>query len=123
MKLEFSKRVRSLLRKLSATAYERELRVLLGELEGSFARWRRGEIDSIALAADVDQFARGPVKRRLDQRYEAAGILHMNVAQAIVRGILRAEEVPAEVLDALTKPIEFYRQGLADGTISFDDPD
>ena len=47
----------------------------------------------------------------------------MNVVQAIVRGILRAEEVPGEVLDALGRPIEFYRRGLANGTISFDEPD
>ena len=120
MKLKFSKRVRALLRPLAAKAYERELRALLSELEGSFARWRSGEIDSISLAEEVDRFSLRPEKRRLDQRYEEAGILHLNVAQAIVRGLLRPEEVPIEVLDALGKSIEFYRQGLADGTISFE---
>jgi hypothetical protein len=120
MKLEFSKGVGALLRRLAATSYERELRGLLGELEGSFARWRRGEIESIALAEEVDRFARGPVRRRLEQRYEGSRILHMNVAQAIVRGVLGAEEVPVEVLTALARPIEFYRKGLADGTISFE---
>jgi hypothetical protein len=41
------------------------------------------------------------------------------VAQAIVRGILRANEVDEEVKVVLADAIEFYERGLADGTVSF----
>ena len=47
----------------------------------------------------------------------------MNVAQAIVRGLLTQQEVPADVHVALERAIAFYRQGLADGTVSFDEED
>jgi hypothetical protein len=121
MKFEYSKRVRALLRQLARAAHERELRDLLNELEESFARWRRGEVDTWDLVEEVDRFVQGPVRRRLSQRYGTDSIVHMNVAYAIVRGLLAQDEVPAEVLDKLDNAIGFYRQGLADGTISFDE--
>jgi hypothetical protein len=121
MKSEFSKRIRALLRQQAAKAYERELRVCLVELEGSFVRWRNGEIDAIALADEIDAFAGDPARRRLERRYNTSGVLHITVAQAIVDGILKAEEVPAELLDALGPAIEFCTQGLANDTISLDE--
>lgn len=65
-----------------------------------------------------DRFAFGHAKRRLRERYETPSIVHMNVAQVIVRGILKESEVPRDVLEALEEPVAFYRQGIADGTIS-----
>jgi hypothetical protein len=95
----------------------------MDKLEGSFIRWRKGEINTIALAAEVDRFARGPARRRLEERYNTRGIEHMMVARAIVSGVLRTEEVPTEVLHALGTAIEFYKQGLAGRTISIDEED
>ena len=121
MKREFPKRVKSALRQLAATAHERELKVLLKDLGDAFSDWHSGAISSLALADKIDRFAFGQAKRRLRERYETASIVHTNVAQALVRGILKESEVPSDVLEALEKPIEFFRQGIADGTISFDE--
>ncbi len=121
MKFECSKRIRGVLRQLARTAHERELEALLKKLDASFARWRRREIGAFDLAADVDDVAKGWTRRRLDQRYRTDSIVHMNVAQAIVRGLLTEEEVPADVRAALERAIEFYERGLAEGTVSFDE--
>ena len=123
MKFECSKRMRGVLRQLAGIAHDRELRRLLNALDGSFARWRKGEMSTGDLAAEVDDFAKGPGRRRLSQRYSTDSIVHMNVAQAIVRGLLTQQEVPADVHVALERAIEFYRRGLADGTVSFDEED
>jgi uncharacterized protein (UPF0147 family) len=47
----------------------------------------------------------------------------MMVAYALVTGLLRDDEVPRDVRQALEKPITFYRQGLADGTVAMDEED
>jgi hypothetical protein len=121
MAFECSKRVRGLLRQLAQTAHERELRILLGELGNSFNRFRQGEVDTWDLVNEVDRFARGPERHSLERLYETSNsVVHMIVAQAIVRGILTREEVPAEVLTVLAESIDFYEHGLADGTIRFD---
>src|SRR5262245_3466 len=110
MMFDATKRVRALLRQLATTAYERELQGLLDELERSFVRWRQGQIDVVALAEEVDRFARGPARRRLEDRYRTTSALPMSVAWAIVRGILKTEEVPKEVLDPLGNVLAFYVQ-------------
>ncbi len=123
MKFECSKRMRGILRQLAGIAHERELRRLLTALDNSFARWRRGEIDTQDLAALVDDFAKGPGRRTLSQRYSTDSIVHMNVAQAIVRGLLTQQDVPADVHVVLENAIDFCRQGIANGTVCFEDED
>src|SRR5262249_11364208 len=108
-------------RQLAARAYE--LRVLLQPLDDAFERWRQGKMEIRELAAEIELFVNGPRRRRLDQRYHTESIIPMNVAQAIVRGFLTEQEVPAEVYIALENAISFYRQGLAEGTVSFDEED
>jgi hypothetical protein len=123
MAFECSKRVRGILRKLAQTAHERELRILLDQLGNSFSGFRQGEVDTWDLVNQVDRFARGPERHSLERLYETSSLLHMVVAQAIVRGILAREEVTAEVLTVLAQTIDFYEQALADGTMSFDQED
>lgn len=47
----------------------------------------------------------------------------MHVAYALTTGLLSEDEVPREVLKALEEPIAFYRQGLANGTVSMEEED
>ena len=47
----------------------------------------------------------------------------MVVAYALVAGVLSKSEVPAEVLAALEKPIAFYRDGIANGTVNMREED
>lgn len=117
MNLEFSKRVRFLLRQLASKAHEREVRKLLEPLAGSFTEWEAGKLGTWDMVERIHRFVQGPC-RRLAKRYDTASILHMNVAYAIVTGLVSESEVPAEVMKALEAPIAFYRQGLNNGSTS-----
>ncbi len=88
-------------------AYERELHRELTRLDLSFEEWRQGKISSGELSSRVHEYERGP-SRELYSRYNQ-GDMDMNVAYALVTGILSREEVPAELWDALERQISFYQ--------------
>ena len=115
--------MRRTLRDLAGIAYERELRRLLKPLGAAFARWQAGEMETGDLVAQLDAFSKGHAKRRLWEQYHTNSIIPMVVAAAFVRGILSEKEVPAEVRTVLEGAIEFYRAGLANGTVGFEDED
>jgi hypothetical protein len=115
MKVELSKRLRSIVRELAARAYERDLRKLLRPLAQSFRQWEAGQTDTWSLLGAIDRLANP--RRRLAERYETNDIAPMMVAYAIVTGLLREDEVPAEIRNALERAIVFYRQGIADGSV------
>jgi hypothetical protein len=104
-----SKRIKRLLREYSMEAHERELHRELTKLDQSFAEWRNGEIDSGELSYRVRQWDTGP-SRQLFKRYND-GSDDMNVAYAIVVGILDEDEVDAELLEAIGGTIDFF-QGM-----------
>ncbi|NNJ11629.1 hypothetical protein EKD04_014940 [Chloroflexales bacterium ZM16-3] len=108
---EYPKRVKQLIRKYAAQAYEAELGLALGELEQQFAIWRSGQIGAGELSDRVHAFTRGPA-RELWGRYNAR-IDDMQVAHAIVAGILPRDAIPTELLDALLPIIALYEQGQA----------
>src|SRR5882724_11915178 len=108
MKVELSKRLRARIRELAAVAHEREMRNLLKPLSEAFAQWQSGQKDTWSLLEHMDNVAR--LRRRLSQRYETNSIAPMNVAYALVSGLLREDEVPAGVLEVLERHIAFYRQ-------------
>jgi hypothetical protein len=120
MSRDLPKPIRAALRSLAGAAHERELHRLLEGLDAEFARWRRGEIDSFALSDAVDRLARGRERRDLAGRYASSELLPMLVARAIVAGLLRPDEVPAEVTAALDHELGYFRRGLADGSIRLD---
>jgi hypothetical protein len=97
------------------------MRKLLAPVADAFAEWRSGRKETWALLEAMDRI--NVPRRRMAQRYETASVAPMMVAYAVVASVLRKDEVPAEVLDALAGPIAFYRQGLADGTVSMVDED
>jgi hypothetical protein len=115
---DLSKRQRAIVRDLAAKAHERELRKLLTPVADACDRWRAGNLDTWDLLAALDGLSRP--RRRLAERYEANSVMDMMVAYAYVTGLLRADEVPAEIVGALAKPISFYRSGLSDGSVSME---
>jgi hypothetical protein len=121
MKADLSKRQRTLVREFAAKAHERAMRKLLMPLSEAFALWRIGKKDTWSLLDDMDRFS--VPRRRTRERYETNSIAPMMVAHAVVAGLLQRDEVPADVLQALEKPLEFYQRGLADGTISMEEED
>jgi hypothetical protein len=108
---DYPKSIKRLLNQFLGAAYERELQRELTKLERSFAEWRSGQIGSGELSERVHQYERGPA-RALYQRYNS-GEKDMTLAYVIIGGVLPREEIPVELLEALTKPLSFY-QALKD---------
>ena len=88
-------------------AYERDLHRELTELDQSFAEWRNGAISSGELSHRIHEYETGP-SRELFKQYNY-GPHDMSVAYAIVVGILDQDEVPTELFEAISGPIDFYR--------------
>ena len=103
----YPKHIKKALRDLMVEAYERELQRELTKLDQSFAAWRAGQISSGELSYRVHQYDTGP-SRTLFKHYNASSP-DLSVAYAIVVGILPREDVPAEVLDAISGPLHLYQ--------------
>ena len=102
------KTIKRLVREWAGIAHDRELGKALSDLRAQFDRWNRGEIDSVALNDLVHQFHQ-TTSRQIWKRY-ATTHLEPAVASAVVAGILRKEELPAELLRHLAGKIECYEQ-------------
>jgi len=107
MMQNYPKPIKRLLREYLGKAYERELQRELAKLDKSFAEWRSGQLSSGELSEGIHRYETGP-SRELFKRYND-GPVDMNVAYAIVVGMLDQAEVPPELLEAISRPISFYR--------------
>ena len=100
------KRIKRLLREYARGAHEEELRRALVPVAEAFKRWERGELGSGELSEVIHRFHQGAA-RDLFVRYNTVR-LEMAVAYAIVAGILDRRTIPAELLDHLAGPLQFY---------------
>jgi len=104
---EYPKHIKRLLREAAAAAHEQELHRELGKLDQSFAEWRSGAISSAELSHRVHQYETGP-SRELFDRYNSSQP-DLSVVYAIVMGILDESQVPPELLEALSRPLDLFR--------------
>ena len=107
---DYPKHIKRVLRELRAEAHERALERELRKLDESFAAWRVGEIGSGELSYRVHQYDTGPARKLFTYYNDRQPDLA--VAYSIVLGLLRREDVPPEVLDAIGGPISFYQSSL-----------
>ena len=103
---EYSKRIKRLIREWMMEAYERELHRELTRLDESFAAWRDGAIGSGELSDRIHQWERGP-SRALFKHYNR-GPQDMSLAYAIAIGVLDKDELPPELLEAMSRPLAFF---------------
>ncbi|NTW59938.1 MAG: hypothetical protein HGB21_16075 [Nitrospirae bacterium] len=103
---EYPKKIKKLIRECAAEAHERELHRELTRLDRHFAEWRSGRLGSGALSEEIHQYEQGP-SRELFKRY-SGNLPDMMVAYAVAAGILKREEIPAELLEALAGPLEYF---------------
>ena len=96
------------LRQLAEEAYRRELDAELAKLAHQFERWRRSEINPWELSDQIHEFHNG-VNRRLYVQYRNEKP-RFAVANAVARGVLRRQEVSAQIL----KEIDGLLQVLGD---------
>ncbi len=104
---DHSKSIKRLLRQWMEEAYERELHRELTRLDLSFAEWRAGKIGSGELSDRVHQYETG-ASRELFKQYNNSPH-DMSVAYAVVVGILKREELPAELLAAIERELSFFQ--------------
>lgn len=108
---EVPKRIKRLVREWAGIAHERELRKALSDLRGQFDRWDRDEIDSFELNDLVHRFHQD-AGREIWKRY-ATGHLEPAVASAVAAGVLRQEELPAELVHHIAGLIELFEHDLS----------
>jgi hypothetical protein len=104
----FGKAQRKELRHLAGLAYERELGAALAALEAQFQEWHAGKLDVHELSDAIHQFHNG-VARDLYVTYTRLEP-RVAVAQAVGRKILRDDEVPPTLREALQSLITFYEE-------------
>jgi hypothetical protein len=120
---ELPKRLRKILRELAGKAFDREVERDLNELATAIDRWRSGEMEAPDLNEAIENHVREAKRRRSSTLYFSNSMLHFGVTQALVRGLLKPEEVPAELQAALEGAIEYCRPGTAEGTVRSDEED
>jgi hypothetical protein len=108
---EVPKRLKRQVREWARIAHDRDLRKALSELRVQFDRWDRGEIDAFELNDFVHRFHQGPA-RDIWKQY-ATTHLEPAVASAVAAGVLRKEELPAELVQHIAGLIEFYEDDLS----------
>lgn len=109
---ELTKSLKRKLREQSMAAHEEELRRALLPLAAKFDQWRQGKVGSGELALIIEDWDRG-LQTELSKKYNCPTfITEMNVAHAIVTGLLDEGKVDAELLAYLGRHIALYRQHL-----------
>ena len=103
---ETSKRIKRLVREYATIAHDRELGQALRGLDAQFERWRSGAIGSAELNDLIHQFHDG-LSRDVWRKY-ATNRLEPALGFAVATGILRKEDLPAELLEHLAGLIDFY---------------
>ena len=104
----FGKAQRKELRRLAGVAHERELGTALAALQVQFEEWNAGKLDVHGLSDAIHQFHNG-VARDLYVTYTRLEP-RVAVAQAVARKILRDDEVPPGLREALQSLITFYEE-------------
>jgi len=105
---DFPPRIKKRIREYSMQAHEKELKNALAELAPKFKAWEAGEIGSGELSDLVYRWANG-VNKELFKKYNH-GMIEVNVAYAIVTGILDRASIDQEVLEYLGNAIAFYER-------------
>jgi hypothetical protein len=104
----FGKAQRRELPRFASRAYERELGAALAALETQFREWHAGSLDVHQLSDAIHQFHNG-IARDLFVTYTRLEP-RIAVAQAVARKVLRDDEVPATLREALHTLIVFYEE-------------
>ena len=105
------KRIKRLLREYAGAATRRSCDGRSCPSPRPAKRWERGELGSGELSEIIHGFHQGPA-RDLFVRYNTIR-LEMAVAYAITAGVLDRQTIPAEVLDHLAGPLQFYESEQA----------
>lgn len=104
---EFSKSEKRRLRELAAFAYERDVAKSLSMIASKFEDWKNGKVTALELNQNLHEYDRGE-SRELWSRY-GSNQYDIQVASAIVRGLLTEVEAGKEIIAILSNQIQFFR--------------
>lgn len=104
----YSKKIKKLIRDYNGVAYEAELKHELRKLHVNFEAWRDEDITGGELSELIYKFTKGP-SRALYLKYNGSWP-DLNVAQAIVSGILEKDEMPSELIEGLGEMIKLLEE-------------
>jgi hypothetical protein len=105
---ELPKAIKKDIQNLAAKAHEEELRRALLILSEKFDQWRSGSLTSFELTEQIHKFHNGDA-RELFKRYEYIA-QELAVAMAIANGILPQDSISPEIIDALSRQIEGFKE-------------
>ncbi len=103
----YPKAIKRHIRDLAALAYERELDKALLSLAEQINAWRQRQLSAGELSDQIHRFDTG-IARELYTRYHD-GYVELQVAYAIVTGLIQETEVPRDVWPYLQTALQFYR--------------
>jgi hypothetical protein len=96
--IELSKKTKKQLKDLIQRAYTMELEQLLLKLSKQFNAWKEGQIDCWQLEEKIDHF-HSKESRKLFEAYNCTTVSPVVlVGSAIIRNLIKMEEVPEEAL-------------------------
>ncbi len=108
---DFTKKARYQIRQLASLLYERELNEELSKLDAHFDAWRKGVISPFELTEQIHHFHQKPA-RELYNRFEYNDMLHLVVAQGIVAGTIKPDEVPPEAREAMATALALFQSEM-----------
>ena len=108
MQNQYSKAIRKKFRELAAKAYERELDQHLAMLNQRFDEWRQKKMSGFELNDLIHEFHQG-ASRELWKTYNYLDA-DMAVSRAVGKGILKKEEVPEELLNLISRQLDFLEK-------------
>ena len=104
---EFSKSEKKRLRELAALAHERDVAKSLSKIASKVEEWKNGKITALDMNEALHEYDRGE-SREVWSRYDS-NQYDIQVASAIVRGLLTESEVGKEVVALLSTQIHFLK--------------
>src|SRR5690348_13044843 len=94
----------------AGSSHEAALHRALTGLSREFDRWRRAEIDSLALADRIHEFHDGP-NREIYLRYNGKTDPRVLVGHAVHEGLLKRESIAPELMPYLASALQIWEEG------------
>lgn len=93
---------------ISQKVHEAELRRALLSLDKEFALWRAGKMDSFELCERIHKFHVGPNREIHNKHTVLRSQRDLLIADAIRRGLIKKDELSAELYSYLGRALAFY---------------
>jgi len=94
---------------LQKELYKRELSIEMDALYASFQKWKRNECEVFELTNQIHTFYKGASKE-IFLKYERPSFADLNIANAVINGILKMEELSEELQPLISKKVKILQR-------------